>query len=215
MLQKITFIFFVFFLFSGGSQTPTILHKSLGGNQDNYFDALNDKNSPVSKTNLGLPPTIFVKKAVIDSIISLNDSTVVVVTSVKVVEGFDFSPNIVYDSDSSFYVCTDSMIQKSLTYDQTGEWKPGRDTLINHAIFNSKLTCDEIRSELNNFQLGYYQIQNIVFIGYDCSKNQKKKTFYFFFNHIQPPHFFIFLLAFISVLYFFWLNNKNKKASFV
>jgi len=204
-------------LFTFG-QTPQIMHKMFGGAQANFNETLQNPNASIRQTNFGLPPTIYVKKALVDSIIALNDSTVIIVTSHRVVEDFDFN-EYEYSLEDSAYVCSDSMIKKSLTYDKTGDWKPGRDTLMNHAVFNAKLTCNEILSTLNyEYRLRTYGGQEIVFIGFDCSKEQSKKKKnsmpIFWLSSPFDPNLWMMVVALISGIYFMILRKRKAVFSF-
>ncbi len=152
------------------AQTPKIMHKRLGGTNENYLSVLEHEHSPIRQSNFGLPPTIHVKRAVIDSIIAVNESTVVVVTSHRVRQEHQWE-NLAYDTLSNTFYCPDSMIQKSLSYDSTGLWKPGRDTLINHPVFSASLGCDQILAKLREDYQLYGATENVVFVGFNCTQH--------------------------------------------
>jgi len=173
MKYLLSFIFAIL-LYSTIAQTPRIMHKRMGGTHENFLATLQNPNTPIRQSNFGLPPTIFVKRAVIDSIIVINDSSVLVVTSHQILEEFGFG-RYDYDTLAGAFVCPDSMMQKSLTYDSTGVWKPGRDLMVNHKVFTPVLSCEEIMNALR-YQYGLYNAtQNTVFIGFDCSPKKKNK----------------------------------------
>lgn len=200
-------------------QTPQIMHKMFGGTKSNFVQTMQDSDAVIRQTNFGLPPTIYVKKAVIDSIIALNDSTVIVVTSHKVVEDFE-SFSLVYSEEDSSFVCSNSMVQKSLTYDKTGDWQPGRDTLINHGVFDAKQTCNDIRSRLS-YEFGVRMSigHEIVFIGFDCSKaadKKKRKNIVppFWFSSPFDPNSWMIVVALFSLVYFVVLRKRKAVLSF-
>lgn len=196
------------------AQTPKIMHKRLGGTNVDFHAALKDPNSPIRQSNFGLPPTIFVNRAVIDSIIVVNDSSVLVVTSYKTVEEFMWRNDYQYDTIQDIYISSDSLLLLSLDYDPQGTWKPGRDLMVNHAIFSPKLTCLQIESTLKNQYFLLHAIQEIVFVGFDCSKpqhsNKKKKgeSAWFIFPKSNTPNNFVLLALALSLTYFFLLRIK-------
>lgn len=194
------------------TQTPRIMHKRMGGTNENFIQTMSDPNALIRQSNFGLPPTIYVKKAVIDSIIVLNDTSVIVVTSQKMVEEWDWN-KYEYSAEDSAFVCSNSMLVRSLTYDSTGTWQPGRDTLVNHAVFSSKFTCDEIKFRLRNDFNIYDSHQNpMVFVGFDCSQNQgsnRRNVLPLWFTYFpKKPNAYILIFGFISLLYFLYTNRK-------
>jgi hypothetical protein len=199
------------------SQTPKIMHKRLGGTNENFNTSLSNANSVIRQSNFGLPPTIMVKKALIDSVIVMNDSTVIVVTSHKLVQEFHYF-NYEYSEQDSALVCSDSLLVKSLEYDSTGDWKPGRDTLVNHALFSSHLSCNEILSRLNqNYGINNISRNPIIFIGFDCSTKQvnpKRNFVSLLFSYFpKKPNLYILFFGVLSMFYFIYL--KRKSTSFV
>lgn len=198
--------FAVFFTFTF-AQTPGIMHKRLGGTNENFMATLQNPNAPIRQSNFGLPPTIYVKRAVIDSIIVLNDSSVLVVTSHKINEEFAWS-NYNYDTTNGIFVCADSMVQKSLSYDSTGVWKPGRDVMVNHAVFHPNAKCSEILNALRQQYGLYHATHEVVFIGFDCSTKdaagKKKKGEIWWLNLPFPkqPQQLLLLALVLAVLYF-------------
>ena len=190
------------------AQTPQILHKKLGDKSMSFDLALQAENSALLRTNFGLPPTIFVKRAVIDSVIAINDSTVVVSTTERVVEDYRYYQ----ENNDSLQSChLDSMLSRSITYDLTGDWKPGKDTLINHKIFNVSNTCEEIvQSLIHEFKIAPVSLGNTRFIGFDCGRQQAKKNEVFgFFTPKNPPFFYLFVILF-SLIYFLQYKIKNR-----
>jgi len=196
------------------AQTPKIMHKRLGGTNDNFISTLQNLKAPIRQSNFGLPPTIQVKRAVIDSIIAINDSSVMVVTSHSLIEEFATGQYSYYDSISGFFVRHDSMVHKSLTYDSTGLWTPGRDLLINHAVFNAKLSCSTILSVLRNEFGLYYSTKNVVFVGFDCSsqsqQKSKKNSFWLVFYEPRNPNSLIIYAVFLCLSYFLILKWRLK-----
>jgi len=195
------------------AQTPLIMHKRMGGTNQNFNTALAQPNALIRQSNFGLPPTIYVKKAIIDSVIVLNDSAVIVVTSQKLVQEFQWE-QYTFSAEDAVFVCNDSMLARSLTYDSTDTWKPGRDTLVNHQVFSAKLTCRDIQNKLaNEFNIHQSSQNPIIFIGFDCSENRKNHRQNFLPLWISKlpknPNTYILFFGLISLMYFFFLNRKR------
>ena len=215
LAMKVLFSFLlIIVVFSLNAQTPRVMHKRMGGTDENFYANLQNPNALIRQSNFGLPPTIFVKRAVIDSIIAINDSSVVVITSHQVVEEIQWT-RYDYDSIEGTFVCPDSLIQKSLTFDSTGLWKPGRDLIVNHAVFNAKLSCDEILSVLRYQYNLYNSTQQTVFIGFDCSPKKKAKRGAWTWIGLpfpKDPNSWFGLVLAISLLYFILLKIKSLRA---
>jgi hypothetical protein len=212
-MTKFIFLISLIFALRLSAQTPHIMHLRLGGTEATFLQNMQDPNSVIRQTNFGLGPAVFVKRAVIDSIIAVNDSTVVVVTSHQTQEEYWWNETSVYDSINEHYVCSDSMIQRFLTYDSTGMWMPGRDTVVNHAVFNAKLRCEQINEKLfRDFGLRQSSY-SIVYIGFDCSEAQQrsKRNFFpfIFYKWPQNPNFWLSMAVGLSLLYFLVLQMKT------
>lgn len=194
------------------AQTPHIMHLRLGGTEADFQKTMLDPNSLIRKSNFGLGPAIFVKRAVIDSVIVVNDSMVVVVTSHQFEEDLWWGRHA-YDSINQHYVCSDTMIQRFLNYDSTGMWMPGRDTVVNHVVFNSKLRCEQIIEKLSLDFGSQQNSSSIVFIGFDCSEalQKSKRNFlpFILFKWPQNPNFWISIAVGLSLLYFLVLQMKT------
>lgn len=196
------------------AQTPSIMHKRMGGTQENFNQTMSDPEALIRQSNFGLPPTIHVKRAVIDSIIVLNDTTVVVVTSHKLVEEFHWG-DYQWSAIDSTFVCSDTMLARSLEYDSTGTWKPGRDTLVNHALFSPRNTCNQILMALRDeYQIYSRRNTHIVFIGFDCTpqQNRNQRNFLPVIWNIFPknPSTLVLIISIFSIFYFLYLRRKNE-----
>ena len=99
------------------AQTKLIAHKRYGGNNSNF------KNEWfIGSSNFGMAPEFRVKNARLDSVILLSDKVAVMVTS-EVCQTKDYS---------------DRVLDESI-------WRPGKDTVYNHVLFNGKNNEEEIR----------------------------------------------------------------------
>lgn len=120
------------------AQTKLIAHKRYGGNNSNF------KNEWfIGSSNFGMAPEFRVKNARLDSVILLSDKVAVMVTS-EVCQTKDYS---------------DRVLDESI-------WRPGKDTVYNHVLFNGKNNEEEIRQILKS----EYNFQNsprkVVLIGF-------------------------------------------------
>jgi len=196
------------------AQTPSIMLKRLRCSNEDLVTSLKKPNSPIRQSNFGLPPTIYLKRAVIDSIIVINDSSVLVVTSHQIKEELQWC-GCEFDTVGRFFFFSDSMLLKSLSYDSTGMWKPGRDLLINHGIFNSKYTCEEILTALDYKYRLNHATENTVFVGFDCSSKRKSKRGEWVWLTIpitKDPNLWFGLALAISILYYIFLKAKQLKS---
>ena len=215
-MKLILFLLTLLFTLHFFAQTPMIMHKRMGGTTESFIANLQNPHAPIRQSNFGLPPTIHVKRAVIDSVIVVNDSSVLVVTSHQIVEEFGFGTDIYYDSLESNFVCTDSMLQKSLVFDSTGTWKPGRDLMVNHAVFNPNSSCEKILHTLRWEYALTHSTRDVVFIGFDCSqpeqKGKKKKGSWVWFDLPWPknPNSLMLIALIVSSIYLVFMQFKTR-----
>lgn len=121
------------------AQTKLIAHKRYGGNHSNF-----KASNWIKESNLGVAPTIMVKNARLDSVILINDKQAVMVTS---------------------EVCTEEDHGGRATgYSKV--WKPGRDTVFNHVLFNGKNNEEEIRTVLGRQYNFRNEPTNVVLVGF-------------------------------------------------
>jgi hypothetical protein len=136
------------------SQTPAIAYKSHSGAAADYHRALAENLFDIGLSNFGVAPTREVKNAQLDSVIYLNDSAAVMVTS-------EFCTRV--DRGSGKPVSDPRL------------WKAGRDTVIRHPLFSRRHALDSIRARLGqdyNFQ---NPVDKVVFLGYDNGEKPGKK----------------------------------------
>ena len=120
-------------------QTKLIAHKRYGGNHVNF-----KASNWIKSSNLGMAPTRLVKNARLDSVILINDKQAVMVTS---------------------EVCTEEDHGGRAT-GYSNVWKPGRDTVFNHVLFNGKNNEEEIRTVLGRQYNFRNEPTNVVLVGF-------------------------------------------------
>ena len=179
-------IFCILFLSQiGYSQTKIIALKSHSGSMIELN--FNDED------NYGMAPQRRVKFANLDSVIYLNDSLAIMVTS----EVCTLSPK--YSKEDS---------EKQL-------WKQGKDTVKNHPLFSLQHDLDSIKRGL---ELYYFNkpVNEIVFMGCDNLKNVKdgqnnnNQHFYAIFKDWNPPLWGALFLLILSFILFFKLSLKEN-----
>jgi hypothetical protein len=183
---KITLIlFFVFCMIEGISQTPTLAHKSRS-NPSEINQELDHNYS-----NFGIAPNRYVIAAKLDSLIFLNDSLTIMVTSKGHI-------SIPYRRDTSDYS----------SHKEMGKWSPGRDTVKNHPIFNLQKPEIEIRVIIEEDYNFINSADSIVFVYYKAPltrkqvRKQKKKKKSFLPIWIKQNPGSLFILLILSLLAF-------------
>ncbi len=133
-------------------QTHLISHKSHSGKTSHFKIALK-KNSSIS--DFGEAPNPFVRRALLDSLIYVDDTTAVMITTETCFNRFE------KDSDTTV-------------------WKEGTDTVYHHPLFHLKHDLDSVKDKLKNRYHFKNDVEEVVFIGYDngeslLSKKEKRK----------------------------------------
>lgn len=132
------------------SQTRVIHHKSHSGKSKNFISTGFTSNS-----NFGMSPQRIVRNSKLDSLILIDEKTVIMVTSETChMEEFDRS-------------------DKSTTH----IWKAGRDTVYQHDLFNGKNSVEDIRETVRKRYFFANPAESIVFIGFEADKQGKQPTF--------------------------------------
>lgn len=159
-MKTIAFLYstILLILFSTNSftQTRLIHHKSHSGSVKNFKIAYEKNLFDIGESNFGMAPTTIVKNAELDSLIFLNDSTTVMITSEYCEDRARFRKPPKRPSNSPDYDNRDT--------DTSSFWRPGKVTIQNHPDFNRKNPVDSIRKTLKE---KYYFVNNpesVVFI---------------------------------------------------
>lgn len=127
------------------SQTKLISYKSHSGDMKYFEKSMVEDSYNTNYSNLGVRPERYVTNSKLDSVIIIDDKKSIIVTSA---------------------FC------KTRRSDSPEKWRPGRDTVYNHAIFSND-NIDNLKKELKenyNFQ---NDIDSTVFLKYD----KKTKTY--------------------------------------
>ncbi len=126
------------FVLGSFAQTKLIAHKRHGGTSANF------KNEWfIDPSNFGMAPQRFVKNSRLDSVILISDKVAVMVTSeVCIREEWDH------------------------TRVEENVWKPGKDTVYNHVLFNGKNNEDDIREVLTQEYYFQNESKSVVLVGF-------------------------------------------------
>lgn len=127
------------------SQTKLISYKSHSGDMKYFEKSIVEDRYNTNYSNLGVLPERYVTNSKLDSVIIIDDKKSIIVTS------------------------TFCKTRRSETPEK---WKPGRDTVYNHAVFSNE-NIDNIKKVLKenyNFQ---NDIDSTIFLKYD----KKTKTY--------------------------------------
>lgn len=146
MNNIISTICFSLLISVGFTQTKIIAHKSHSGSKGTYFSGIPD--------NFGHAPEPFVMNSHLDSVIFVSDSVAVMVTSVCMVRRYQTINN---GSKNS------------------GNWRPGRDTVYHHPLFTQQHKLDSIKTVLNESYHFTNPMDSAVFIGFDNKTPKKGK----------------------------------------
>lgn len=169
-MKKITFfystILFIVFNVNSIAQTKLIHHKSHSGSLISFKMAYKKNLFDIGESNFGMAPISIVKNAELDSLIFLNDSTTIMVTSEYCEDSFrpNKPPKRPRSSPDYNYLDTDTS-----TF-----WRPGKVIVQNHPDFNRKNPVDSIKKKLREKYYFVNAPESVVFI--DSSINKKGGT---------------------------------------
>jgi hypothetical protein len=138
-MKKIITSLFLLYSLSINAQTKLINHRSHSGSNETFADKF--ANDAIPNSNLGASPTRIVLTAKLDSLIYVNDSTAVMVTSRFCADRYDVS-------------------------EEPTNWKPGKDTIRSHPLFGKQHQLDVIKRTIKN-DYNFNDAKNIKYIGYD------------------------------------------------
>ncbi len=149
-MKKIIFLSIFFAsIFQCQAQTKLISHKSHSGSKANFKTALDNKLFDLPFSDFGEAPNPIIKMAKLDSLIYINDTAAVMVTSIS---------------------CTNTWIENA----DTTIWKEGTDTVYHHPLFNLKYDLDSIKKNLRKQYYFRNDAKDIKFIGYDNGESMTK-----------------------------------------
>ena len=138
-------------------QTRLINHKSHSGKSTDFL-----KTHLTSNSNFGMAPQRMVRNSKLDSLILIDEKTVIMITS----ESCHFEE---YDG-------SDKSVSKL--------WKAGRDTVVDHVVFNGNKSSDEIRKIIKHNYFFANPAESVIFVGFEeeekeesnlASSSQKKQ----------------------------------------
>lgn len=128
------------------SQTKLISYKSHSGDMKYFEKSIVEDRYNTNYSNLGVAPERYVTNSKLDSVIIIDDKKSIIVTS------------------------TFCKTRRSQTPEK---WKPGRDTVYNHAVFSNDNidNVNKVLKENYNFQ---NDIDSTVFLKYDKKTKEYK-----------------------------------------
>ena len=137
------------------SQTKRIAFKSHSGNEANFKTALAVSLFEYEGSNFGIAPERYVTFAHLDTVIFINDTTVELVTS----------HHSHYEDD--YRISSHPNL-----------WKPGHEMVVNHPVFNSEKTIEEMKEIVQKTYHFKNDISKVVFIGEPkrTEKDLRKRT---------------------------------------
>ena len=136
---KLLLTLLLFTLISKG-QTKKSFHKSHSGNGGTFNKAINNNLFGTCTSNFGMAPDLSVFEARLDSLIALNDTTVIMVTS--------------------------RCQNKSGKKQESKKWKPGREIVYHHPDFYKKNSVEKIKSVLKKNYHFVNSPDSVKFIGF-------------------------------------------------
>ena len=139
------------------AQTKVIAFKSHSLQMEHFITALEDPTHNLSAHNLGAAPQSFIKTAVLDSVIFINDSAAIMVTSEYCEKNPWYSSRPALDVPNG----------KTL-------WGSGSDTVYHHPLFTQQHALDSIKTQLKEHYYFRESIDSTVFVGYDNKRPVEK-----------------------------------------
>lgn len=142
------------------AQTRLIAYKSHSGKASLFAKTFTNEWFVADNSNFGQAPTRLVRFAELDSVVYINDTVAVMVTSK--------------------YCQYEDVDHKRL-------WKPGKDTVTHHPVFCKKLTIDSMRSILKKQYYFRNNMDSVKFVGYKNPVIQKPEQQQQQFNQNTNP----------------------------
>ena len=144
------------------AQTKLISHKSHSGSTSNFAIALEKNLFDIKDSNFGVAPIRGIKKAQLDSLIFLTDTSVVMVTS-------------------EYCGWVEEQIKKPKKINNPKKWQAGTDTVFHHKLFSRKNSIEKIKKKLEKDYFFKNAIDSIKFVNHEVpqiveKESKKRKT---------------------------------------
>jgi len=139
------------------SQTKLISHKSHSGSTANFATALESNLFDIKDSNFGVAPIREIKKAQLDSLIFLSDTSVIMVTS---------------------EVCgwiENGIPAKKQKINGQKLWTAGKDTVFHHQLFTRNNSIEKIKKKLKKEYFFKNPIDSVKFINHEIPEKEKEK----------------------------------------
>lgn len=179
-------LIFIFVLIASticSAQTKVIAHKSHSGNKSTFSKAYQKSLFDSKNSNFGVSPEVDVTNAQLDSLIFVNDTTQIMVTTEFCSNRFGKDARTegeVWNSKNKRWVTVKA--QEVSEDRKTSKWKAGRDTVYNHRLFSKKNDLRYIKVLLDSKYSFTKPAKDVVFVGYsdkpemDKAENSNIKT---------------------------------------
>lgn len=131
------------------AQTKLIAFKSHSGNIKEFYELVENRDIDMIPHNLGMAPQKIIKSSQLDTVIYVNDTTTVVITSVYSQDEYD-------------------------PYDQPWLWSPGKDTARHDLVWNQK-DPQKIKKKLKKEFNFRNSMDSVVFVGFPTETTKPKE----------------------------------------
>jgi hypothetical protein len=166
-MKKRLLLILLFPVINTTAQTKVIAHKSHSGNSHNFSKAYQHNLFDMRSSNFGEAPQPEIKRARLDSVIFVNDTCQIMVTTETCTDRFGGNA-ITKDWNT-----TTNSWQKALEVSKdkkTSVWKAGRDTVYNHYLFAHHESLEWIKERIKKDFYFANSIDSTVFEGYNNAK---------------------------------------------
>ncbi|MDX1652378.1 MAG: hypothetical protein R3277_07800 [Brumimicrobium sp.] len=157
------------------AQTKLIAHKSHSGRKSDFAKAYKGNMFDLGASNFGMAPEIHVRKAQLDSLIFVNDSVTIMVTSEHCYNPYD--PRDRKKRNFKIHNAEHERAFRERDTDTTTIWQAGRTTVINHPVFNKSNPPEKIRKTVDQEYYFINPADKIVITDYNSTAiSESEKT---------------------------------------
>ena len=149
------------------AQTKVIAHKSHSGNSNTFAKAYQNNLFDMSRSNFGEFIQPEVKSAQLDSLIYVNDTCQIMVTSESCENVF--GGNAITKEWNNETQSWQEALEVSKDK-KTSVWKAGRDTVYHHYLFSNNESLEWIKARIKKDFYFANSIDSTVFVGYNNNK---------------------------------------------
>lgn len=192
------------------AQTKIIAHKNHSGSKQTFSKLLKENN--LGDSNFGVAPEVDIKRAQLDSLIFVNDTTQIMVTTISCSNknGEDAITNGWSDAKQKKIKALEVSEDK-----KTSIWEAGRDTVFNHRIFSNKNDLRYIKVLLDSKYYFTKPAEEVVFVGYlDKPEMDKAENSYINITLFEEDYLVeIEMTGLFEITGYFGLEKKNNQGN--